>query len=111
MIYDVRMKAGEDRVIAQRFFADGRAEPFEAPARQRLPRTAVWRIERHMRSEGDASARVLQTLEDTPFYTRSLLESALLGQRVQSVHETLSIPRLVAGTTRLMLPFRMPRVK
>lgn len=110
VIYDVRMKHGEDRVIAQRFAADGRCEPFEAPARQRLPRTRVWRIARHMRSEPVAPARVLQTLEDTPFYTRSLLESGLFGQRVQSVHETLSIPRLVAGTTRLMLPFRMPRV-
>ena len=111
VIYDVRMKQGDDRVIAERFAADGRAEPFEVPARQRLPSTRVWRIARHMRSESGAPARVLQTLEDTPFYTRSLLESGLFGQRVRSVHETLSIPRLVAGTTRLMLPFRMPRVK
>lgn len=109
VLYDVRMKQGEDRVIAQRFAADGRSEAFEAPPRQRLPSTAVWRIARHMRSETEAPARVLQTLEDTPFYTRSLLESGLFGQRVHSVHETLSIPRLVAGTTRLMLPFRMPR--
>ena len=110
VLYDVRMKQGADRVIAQRFSADGRCEPFDAPDRQRLPSSLVWRIPRHMRSDAGISARVRQTLEDTPFYTRSLLESGLFGQPVRSVHETLSIPRLVAGTTRLMLPFRMPRV-
>ena len=109
VIYDVRMKQGDDRVIAQRFAADGRSEPFEAPPRQRLPSAAVWRIPRHMRSDAESPPRVVQTLEDTPFYTRSLLESGLFGQRVHSVHETLSIPRLVATTTRWMLPFRMPR--
>ncbi|TXC67520.1 carotenoid 1,2-hydratase [Piscinibacter aquaticus] len=111
VLYDVRMKQGSDRIIAQRFAADGSAEPFEAPQRQRLPSAALWRIPRHMRSEPASPARVLKTLEDTPFYARSLVESGLFGQRVHSVHETLSIPRLVAPSTRLMLPFRMPRVR
>ena len=109
VLYDVRMKQGDDRVIAQRFAPDGRAEAFEAPARQRLPSAAVWRIARHMRSDAASPPRVLQTLEDTPFYARSLVESGLFGQRLHSVHETLSIPRLVATSTRWMLPFRMPR--
>ena len=34
-----------------------------------------------------------------------------LGERVTSVHETLNVPRVVARSTRLMLPWRMPRVK
>ena len=50
-----------------------------------------------------------QTLEDTPFYARSMLQSNLMGQRVLSVHESLSVPRLEALSTRLMLPFKMPR--
>ncbi len=110
VIYDVRPKQGAERLIARRFRADGHAEAFEAPPRQALPRT-LWRIDRHLRSEAGEPARVLQTLEDTPFYTRSLLDSTLFGQRVQSVHETLSIPRLVSPVTRLMLPCRMPRTR
>ena len=35
--------------------------------------------------------------------------SNLMGQRVLSVHESLSVPRLEALSTRLMLPFKMPR--
>jgi carotenoid 1,2-hydratase len=110
VIYDVRQKQGGDRLIAQRFDANGDAQGFEAPPRQKLPRT-LWGIARQMRSEPGEPARVRQTLEDTPFYTRSMLESRLFGQRVQSVHETLSVPRLVARSTRLMLPWRMPRVR
>jgi carotenoid 1,2-hydratase len=51
----------------------------------------------------------LQTLEDTPFYARSLLQSSWCGERVTAVHESLSIPRLDSALVRLMLPCRMPR--
>jgi len=110
VIYDVRPKQGAARLITQRFRADGQSEAFEPPPRQVLPRTR-WQIDRHLRSEPGEPARVQQTLEDTPFYTRSLLDSTLFGQRVQSVHETLSIPRLVSPVIRLMLPCRMPRTR
>jgi carotenoid 1,2-hydratase len=110
VVYDVRQKQGADRVIARRFLADGRSEDFEAPPRQTLPRTR-WRIPRAMRSEPGEPARVEQTLEDTPFYSRSLLSSQLLGERVTSVHESLSVPRVASRTVQLMLPWRMPRVR
>lgn len=110
VIYDVRQKVGADRVIARRFTPDGRAEPFDPPPRQTLPGTA-WRIGRTMRSDPAHPARVEQTLEDTPFYVRSVLSSGLFGQRVTSVHETLKVPRVVSLPVRLMLPWRMPRVR
>lgn len=108
VIYDVRQKQGGDRLITQRFHPDGRSEAFEAPPRVALPRTA-WRIGRTMRSDAGSPPRVTQTLEDTPFYVRSVLESSLFGQRVTSVHETLNVPRLVSLPVRFMLPWRMPR--
>jgi carotenoid 1,2-hydratase len=108
VIYDVRQKHGADRVITQRFHPDGRSEAFEPPPRQALPRTA-WRIGRSIRSDSGTLAVVKQTLEDTPFYVRSVLESSLFGERVTSVHETLNVPRLVSLPVRLMLPWRMPR--
>lgn len=110
VVYDIRPKSGPDRVIAQRFKSDGSTKAFEAPPRQRLPRT-LWRMNRTMRSDAAEPARVLQTLEDTPFYVRSVLSSGLLGQRVTSVHETLSLPRVVSPAVRLMLPWRMPRMR
>jgi carotenoid 1,2-hydratase len=108
VIYDVRQKHGADRVIAQRFMPDGSHAPFEPPQRQALPRTA-WRIDRTMRTDSANPARVVQTLEDTPFYVRSVLESGMFGERITSVHETLHVPRLVSAPVRWMLPWRMPR--
>jgi len=52
---------------------------------------------------------VQHQLEDTPFYQRSLLTHELLGETVQSFHETLSVPRLVSPIVQSMLPWRMPR--
>jgi len=108
VIYDVRPREGAERVIAQRFASDGSAHAFEPPARQRLPRSK-WGLPRNMRTEPGTTARVVQTLEDTPFYVRSLLSSGLLGEQVTSVHETLDLPRVVSLPVRLMLPWRMPR--
>jgi carotenoid 1,2-hydratase len=53
--------------------------------------------------------RIEQQLEDTPFYQRAVLHSELLGETVQSFHETLNVPRLVAPIVQAMLPWRMPR--
>jgi carotenoid 1,2-hydratase len=108
VIYDVRPTQGPDRVIAQRFATDGSASAFEPPPRQTLPRSKWW-LPRTMRTERGTAAQVVQTLEDTPFYVRSLLSSGLLGERVTSVHETLDLPRVVSLPVRLMLPWRMPR--
>ena len=108
VIYDVRPKTGDSRVIAQRFATDGTATPFEAPPRHRLPRSK-WAVARGMRSEGSAPPRVVKTLEDTPFYARSTVAATLLGEPMTVIHESLDVPRVVSLPVRLMLPWRMPR--
>ncbi|MFN5882965.1 MAG: hypothetical protein ACK44L_14805, partial [Burkholderiales bacterium] len=103
------LQAPESRVIAQRFLRDGRSEPFDAPPRQGLPASPIWRIERGVRTDTHHPARVLETLEDTPFYVRSTLSSSVLGEPVVAIHESLSLPRLRSLPVRLMLPWKMPR--
>jgi carotenoid 1,2-hydratase len=109
VIYDVRPSSGPGRVIAQRFAPDGTTSSFEPPARQQLP-ASMWRVARAIHTDAGRPARVLETLEDTPFYVRSTLASSLLGEPVTSIHESLSVPRLVSLPVRLMLPWRMPRL-
>ena len=107
VVYDARPTGdGGDRVIAARFKPDGQAETFQAPPRHPLPASA-WRVRRHLRS--DTPATGCHTLEDTPFYARSIVQANLLGQPVQAMHETLDTGRLVSPVVQLMLPFRMPR--
>jgi carotenoid 1,2-hydratase len=53
---------------------------------------------------------VVQTLEDAPFYARSVVASQLQGESVNAVHESLSLDRFRSGWVQVLLPFRMPRV-
>jgi carotenoid 1,2-hydratase len=108
VVYDVRPKKGPGRVVSQRFSPDGGHTAFEPPPRHQLPASA-WRIQRAMCSEAQAAPQIISTLEDTPFYARSLLTTRLLGEDLTAVHETLDIPRLVSWPVRLMLPWKMPR--
>jgi len=113
VIYDVRQKNGEERIIASKFNPDGTVQSFTPPKRISLRKTA-WGIQRNMRSEKSDSADsstidLLNTFEDTPFYARSMLKSQLLGEEVISMHETLNVKRLESNIVQFMLPWRMPR--
>ena len=110
VLYDVVQADGATRLIARRFEADGScaALPVDAP-RQPLPPAPWWRVDRRLRSV-DAAAQVRRTLEDTPFYARSLIALPQPGGgAVEAVHETLDVGRLVHPLVQRLLPVRMPR--
>jgi carotenoid 1,2-hydratase len=111
VLYDVQPHAGDARLIGARFAPDGRSEAFTLPARRRLLASPLWRVDRRV-PVGDRSdnARVVRTLEDTPFYARSLIDLPLDGASVPAIHETLDVGRLASPAVQWMLPFRMPRV-
>jgi len=107
VIYDIQGETPQgDKLLALRFTPQGEVLPFVPPKRQTLPAT-LWRIQRRMRSDG--SVQMTEQLEDTPFYQRALLHSSLLGEDVQSFHESITMSRLVSPVVQAMLPFRMPR--
>lgn len=106
VLYDMRYKDQGKSMLALLFNKQGGIEPFAAPERKTLPRTA-WRVSRGMCSS--SAVEITEQLEDTPFYQRAILKSELLGETVSSFHESLSIPRLVSPVVRAMLPWRMPR--
>ena len=108
VVYDVRPLTGPGRVVAQRFSPDGSHVAFDAPPRHALP-SSGWRIARSMSSEAGHPPEIISTLEDTPFYVRSLLRTQWQSEQVTAVHESLDIPRLVAWPVQWMLPWRMPR--
>ena len=74
-----------------------------------LPPTSIWRLQRKTCADSGSRPSVVESLEDTPFYSRSLIETSLHGQRVLAMHESLSLTRLRMAPVRAMLPFRMPR--
>jgi carotenoid 1,2-hydratase len=109
VLYDVRQRDGTrvDRGLS--FDAQGAVKPVNAPTRVDLPGTG-WRVPRVIRVDDGGSARVVRTLEDTPFYSRSLVDTQLLGESATAVHESLDLDRFRSRTVQLMLRFRMRRV-
>ena len=111
VVYDVHGPTPQTaRLIGTRFRPDGSASAIELPARQPLPSTG-WRVGRGVRSEAPPGPQtaVVRTLEDTPFYARSLVRARLAGHDVLAVHETLSATRFGRPWVQALLPWRMPR--
>lgn len=110
VLYDVARRDGTNFALARHFDPAGNAREIAPPPLAGLPRTR-WRIERATRSDGGAPACVQTTLEDTPFYARSMVRAQVQGTPVSAIHESLSLDRFRAAWVKLLLPFRMPRVR
>jgi carotenoid 1,2-hydratase len=108
VLYDAERRDGTMFRLAARFDGAGGMRTFALPPLSPLPGT-LWRISRATRSDSGTRASLVRTLEDTPFYARSLVSTTLLGERVVAMHESLSLDRVANPMVRLMLPFRMPR--
>jgi carotenoid 1,2-hydratase len=108
VLYDSVLRGGGERPLALRFGQDGTVAPVEVPRAVPLPRTAWW-LARSTRCDAGGEARVAWTLEDTPFYQRSVVDATLLGHRARGIHESVDLDRFVTRTVQLMLPFRMRR--
>jgi carotenoid 1,2-hydratase len=83
------------------------AEQIDAPREIALPGTR-WGLARSTRCDEDA--RVVRTLVDAPFYSRSQLDIRVEGSCAPAIHEGLSLQRFRTTWVQAMLPFRMPRI-
>ena len=110
LLYEVTLANGERGALTLLADHHGNVDTLEATTSVALPRSPVWRVERGTRSEKAEPARVVKTLEDTPFYARSKVATRLGGQTVLAMHESLSLARFDSSIVKMMLPFRMPRV-
>ena len=109
VLYDTESRCGPAASLALHFDPSGRSAPLVAPPQQPL-RPTLWRVPRRARSEAGAPVVVVETLEDAPFYARSLLATRLGGTTAPTFHESLSLDRFASDWVRLLLPFRMPRI-
>lgn len=83
--------------------------PEHALARPReLPATR-WRVARAIRSDPEAPPRLRCTLEDSPFYSRSLVDVQFGGRAGVAVHESISLQRFASAWVEFLLPFKIRR--
>jgi len=109
ILYDMDRRVGGRKVLALDIAADGRVSEFAPPPRRPLPQGRLWRAKRFVQCEDGFQPRVLDTLEDTPFYARSFVQTRLRDETVACFHESLMLDRLTNPIVQRMLPFRMPR--
>lgn len=108
VLYDVAWRGGGGRELAVAFDDRGAQRRSPAPPRAALPATA-WRLARETRCDPGAQPRVVATLEDGPFYARSLVETSIGGRRLTGFHESVSLQRFAARWVQSLLPVRLPR--
>jgi carotenoid 1,2-hydratase len=108
ILYEAQRRDGSRIELAVTFDPQGRMRVFEPPPTVALKRTR-WLMERSVRSDGEAS--IVRTLEDAPFYARSVVSANLFGEPVTLMHESLSLDRFKMPLVQAMLPFRMPRAR
>lgn len=105
VVYDVREVDGTQRPFGLRLGRGG-VEPLEASMTTELS-PGWWGVQRATRGHGEAS--IVRTLEDTPFYTRSLIRTTYDGRPALAMHESLSMTRFVRPWVQCLLPFRIRR--
>jgi carotenoid 1,2-hydratase len=105
-VYDALRRDGSRKAFALTFDEHGNSMEAPVPPHVPLPR-CFWGMKRSMPSEG--KAELVTTLEDAPFYSRSLVRAVAGGKPFVAVHESLSLDRFRMPLIQAMLPFRMPR--
>jgi carotenoid 1,2-hydratase len=110
ILYDVEPRAGQRRTISLDYRPDGSIA--DLPLDPEVPLSSTgWRVARSTRSRDTRPVRVLRTLEDTPFYSRSLLSIDEQGREGRAIHESVDLDRFSARWVQTLLPFRMPRIR
>ena len=108
VLYDVERRDGSRRALSLAFEPSGAVSDLPPLAEASLPAT-LWRMRRTTRADPGHTPSVIRTLEDAPFYARSVLAARIADTPVVAVHESLSLDRFRLPLVQAMLPFRMPR--
>ncbi len=108
VLYDREERSGASRTLALAIDRRGAIEEISPPPPVALAPTS-WRLTRYTRADAGSPAVIRHTLEDGPFYSRSLLDTHLFGRPAVAIHESLSLDRFRSRAVQWLLPFRMPR--
>jgi carotenoid 1,2-hydratase len=109
VFYELNTRDGTQQSLGLRFTPNGEVAEIELPPPTELPKSA-WGISRQTRADSGTSVRIVRTLENAPFYSRTLLETSLSGIRTLAIHESVELNRFRSRWVQCLLPFRMPRI-
>lgn len=103
--YHSSHRSGAGPALALNIHKDGRVEDCEVPPVHELPK-GLWQMRRPIATLEKPT--LVRTLEDTPFYTRSIVATPSCANAL-AMHESLSLERFVQPWVQRLLPFRTRR--
>jgi carotenoid 1,2-hydratase len=106
--YDVARRDGSRLLFARSYERGGEIRD-RVPVVGRPLSPTLWGLDRTVHAGPERDPELLRTLEDTPFYARSLVRASYLGEPSVGTHETLSLARFRSRWVQFLLPFRMKR--
>ncbi len=110
ILYSCDERSGIQRTRHIAFEPDGHMSLLPPPPiTADLGPTRYFRIRRRTRTTAPGTLHLRQTLEDAPFYSRSMIEDRIRGVPACGIHESFDGDRLAMPLVKLMLPVRMPR--
>ncbi|MDB4941244.1 MAG: crtC [Labilithrix sp.] len=104
--YDVTMRDGSATRLSLEVDERGELAPRPASPLHPLPPTRFG-LARHGRGPAGEPLRIVKTLEDGPFYARSVVATRLGGAPASGMHEMVSLDRFRAPWVQLLVPFKM----
>ena len=105
LAYDVTTRDGLEH--ARAFTGERGGELVESRANGLIElRPTRFGLLRSARSDG-SPIEVVSTIEDGPFYARSVVRTTLGGESALGMHETVSLDRFRSAWVRFLVPFRM----
>ncbi|KIN70044.1 Hydroxyneurosporene dehydrogenase [Sulfitobacter noctilucicola] len=106
--YDADRRDGTTLDAAIAFDTNGHASVTGAPPRTGFKRT-LWALRRETRADHGTTPRQVKPMLDAPFYSRSVVETSINGEKTQGVHEALDLERYASPLLKPMLAVRVPR--
>ena len=107
--YDALPRKNMPLHLALRFNKNGEVEPMDTPPPITKMSPSLWLVNRTTRSDSGFKPRQIKHMLDTPFYTRSAVETSILGERVIGVHEALDLDRFANPALKPLLAVKAPR--
>ena len=106
--YDASRRDGTALDAAVAFDTGGRGRLINAPPSRPFKRT-LWALRRETRADAGVTPHQIKPMLDAPFYSRSVVETQINGERVRGVHEALDLNRYANPLLKPMLAVRVPR--
>jgi carotenoid 1,2-hydratase len=106
IIYDTVPAVGDERRFARFLGSDGQTHDLELNQAVQLGRSR-WGIRRQTRFQSGKQPRLLRSLENSPFYTRSLLRWFYASRSAEGVHESMDLDRFRRPWVKFLFYLRM----